>query len=984
MAALLLSLITHGVISYFTLPNTYDAFVHIFFADHYARFWFEPWEYRWYTGFFTVSYPPLVHQLTALISYIFPLKVAFAIYANIIMLVLIVGMYRFTKLFFDKITAGYAAILIVIVPSIIETLHVYGQVPTLSGLAWLLNALPFVYHYFTTKSRKYLFLSLAFLAVTICSHHVTVIFGMVFFIAPLIYMALSDANQKVLEGLPFRNYMIRVIRLALSNFKYLFLFGTSVISITVLLILPFWYWSKTDPIAQVSIPHGSRDNFLENTSSGLIFYVIPLLLVMALISAIVWKLMQYRKNIGWTVSFLMCLLLGSGGTTPIPRILLGDNAFNVLTLDRFGFWASIIAIPFLAHFIRSFISGKVSEYWKVRFGKAFHMQLLGLSAFAYFIFLIFTFHLSSFRPLQPRSVEIQPIINFLNRDEHLRWRFMTLGFGDQMAWLSANTLAATVDGNYHSARRLPELTTRPVERLENAKYLGDEGLASLQDFLTKADKYNLKYIFSNDRYYDPLLYYAGWNRASRLENGIMIWEKGNIPTIPPQVSKAFPENLKLCWGIIPVSTVVLVIILTLYYLRNIKTHREEKPFHSKNMSFYPKPVIFISSFTPLIFFSGFLFMEIKNLLFVEKQKDPASTIENFYNELDFQRFEESFRYFKNVPTYTLDQYLLEKSVNEGGLVPSYAKLDSIYVVIEQQNDITAELTAYTTWRTSLGKQLSNEKFLLEKQGKKWYILPPEVSFEIPEYQVRTYTFTLFKKQGKRVISTFPTVKDDRVKKAFARFESVNLRTSKENLYLAGNISNADDFPINIGLKARMVFKNDSIAEFYPSFHLFYNLSPKEKSFFRIDLPGVSDTASIKSLELFAETDLTEKGYIHGGAISFNNKLDCNSEEFTVEFYNELSSDINIPGLLMVKYDEGGYVSDVKTQIFNDAVRSGLHGEFTATFSNSESGAAKRINLPIELFINGTPRENYVPEDDSLHCKLILLPHCFIGQEIFLQ
>jgi hypothetical protein len=46
------------------------------------------------------------------------------------------------------------------------------------------------------------------------------------------------------------------------------------------------------------------------------------------------------------------------------------------------------------------------------------------------------------------------IINFLNQDQHDQWRYLPLGFGDQMATLSYQTKALTVDGNYHSARRL--------------------------------------------------------------------------------------------------------------------------------------------------------------------------------------------------------------------------------------------------------------------------------------------------------------------------------------------------------------------------------------------------------------------------------------------------------------------------------------------------------------------------------------------------
>jgi hypothetical protein len=31
---------------------------------------------------------------------------------------------------------------------------------------------------------------------------------------------------------------------------------------------------------------------------------------------------------------------------PLPKMVTGDNAFNILTLDNSVFWYSIIAIPF--------------------------------------------------------------------------------------------------------------------------------------------------------------------------------------------------------------------------------------------------------------------------------------------------------------------------------------------------------------------------------------------------------------------------------------------------------------------------------------------------------------------------------------------------------------------------------------------------------------------------------------------------------------
>ena len=47
LVAVLGALLYHGVLSiYGTYRNTYDAYVHIFFADHWSRSWFDHWDPR--------------------------------------------------------------------------------------------------------------------------------------------------------------------------------------------------------------------------------------------------------------------------------------------------------------------------------------------------------------------------------------------------------------------------------------------------------------------------------------------------------------------------------------------------------------------------------------------------------------------------------------------------------------------------------------------------------------------------------------------------------------------------------------------------------------------------------------------------------------------------------------------------------------------------------------------------------------------------
>ncbi len=975
LVAMCLVLLTHGIILYFTLPKTYDAFVHIFFADHYNRFWFEPFEYRWYTGFNTTSYPPLVHQAIALLGKVFPMKIAFVIYAILIFELLVIGVYRFSKLFASKRVAGIASILAVLSPALIETLHVYGQLPTLTGLAFLLNGLPFLYFYLRENKAFYLILFLGFLSLVVSSHHVTVIFGMVFFIAPLIFMALHDKSPN--KPADFQRFIGMMLLQIKQSWKQLFLTLSLIISLVVGLIFPYWVWSKNNPITQVSIPHGSRDNFLENFSSGLIFYIIPLALVFCVFLAIVFLITSHRRYIGWAVSFFLCLLLGSGGTTPLPKLMLGENAFNILTLDRFGFWAAIIALPFMATFIYSLLFGKVSQYWRKKWGKALHFTLLGITGFTYFLFLIFVFHLGSFRPLQPKEVEIEPITNFINRDHHYNWRYLTLGFGDQMAWLSANTLAATVDGNYHSARKLPELTSRPVERIENAKFSGKYGIASLSDFLSQAEKYHLKYVFSNDKYYDPLLYFMGWNRTIQLENGIMVWEKDNITSVPSMKLPYMNPILKYMWGIIPMSMALIVLLLTFYYLYRSKFKVPQPEYLLKDS--FSKTSMGVSSVLPLIFFSLFLIYEAHNAFLFNEQKSPETSVENYYNHLDFQEFEKAFSFIKPEPNYDFEKYLLEKSVTDGGMFPNYAQLDSVKVTPLFENKNQAEVLVQGFYNTAMGHIYKMETLSLEKQKNRWYILPKPIDYHISDEQVLQYDFRIFKKVGKRKISSFPTEIDDRIKKPFVQVSEMNWVQDESENYLVGEIMNADNVPVNFLLKLSIFLEDDVERHYYPKLNCKYNLSPKEITYFKIPF-SLTDSENVHHIEVNVSTNISERGYIQSGDIEYTEVRPGN---FDIQMTNTMPFDLTVPGVMGLERNSNGDLINVNLQVYEKALKSGQNREWNYPFPNSH---AKLVNKSIQLIINGN-KSRVKPLGDTQNNtknRYSFVPHSFISEAIYVH
>ena len=556
--ALLIVVVLHGgqlISSSFT--RTYDALIHLYFGAHYAKSFFDPWESGWYTGFSLTSYPPLSHYLIALFSHVFGLMGAFMATQFLALVGLTVGMYRFGKVFVTARAAGYGAVILMLSSAIAETVLVFGQLPTTLSLGLLLNAIPYAARYVQTGQRELLLKGAMFTAATTAAHHVTTLFGSVFFIAPVLLAIVLEGVSRPRDSEPRGGglaHLTRRVYRVLPRMYRAALYGASAITALVMVVLPYWLWSRSDPITQVSIPHGSRGNFLIRTDYGFMFWLVP----WATLLPIYWDaarrgLYSHRGIPRWPMlaSILLLSFLGTGGTTPYPKKLLG-GAFDILTLDRFTFWAVMLMMPFAGLVVESWRHGAWRVFVQARFGARVH-HLLGLL----FVTLAVTLTcavsaLTYYRKFQPAFIDVRPIVKFLESDGHDRWRYMVLGFGDQMAWLSANTHATTPDGNYHSARRLPELTATPVERLEGAKYTGVPGLGSLTQFLTTPARYNLRYMLSNDAFYDPALHALGWTRLGTLEGGIMVWEHAGIPPVQPRLPRReLPAWQRLMWALLP-------------------------------------------------------------------------------------------------------------------------------------------------------------------------------------------------------------------------------------------------------------------------------------------------------------------------------------------------------------------------------------------------------------------------------------------------
>jgi len=965
--------------------GTYDAWVHIFFADHYARSWWNPWEPRWYTGFTLVSYPPLTHQLTALISKFSSLPTGFILVMLSSSVISTLGIYRFSRLWVPHRPATYAALLAVFSSSIAETVHVFGQLPTMFVIGVMLNALPFVWRWVEDANSSDLFRGWALLMAAAAGHHVTTLFGMVFFSGPILATVLllkfrtphpteTDDDTDLSSWQSFKQLISRRITRVLPAFFRCGVFGVGLILILVITVLPYWLWSKSDPITQITIPHASRDSFLENTPAGFVFFVIPWGVLFAIIPYAFYKGFG-SKNWILASSLALLALLGTGGTTPIPAMML-RGAFYILTLDRFTFWASIVILPFAGLFVESLWHGRVGIWIASTFGAWWRYFVIAIFSASLVIFAIFTANLTQYRKFQPSPVDMTPIVEFLAKDNHDKWRYLTLGFGDQMAWLSAQTTALNVEGNYHSARRLPELTSTPIERLDGAKFTSIPGLGSLQAFLTNPQRYNLKYTFVNDDFYEPLLYFSGWHKLGTLENDVQVWERSDVPPLPAAIpAQVYPAWQRFMWGFLPVSSLFVVsfaffftmVIVPRFNLsfrttpivRIIARWRlvrfwliandKRKPLPPSedwqlqkkllqrilpDIRLNPRPlrrvwgVMLLFIFASVIFFT---FASVEDVV-----TSPESIILAYYDDIDFKRFSESYQYLDT----ELDQtaYLRWLSL-QGGILASFAKLENLYIdVLDEENDF-ARASVTAEWLTALGTYPVEQTWDLNRIDGQWKMrldVPPppdprttfintsELGFYL-DLPLGTLDETALQRgvldRALLSVSDLELVYAPDIPIGFTpepydagrvegRFDGV--------ISLVGAVKNHSPFPTHITVT--VILRNhqgERIAETNVMDTMIHQIWSQEVTPFRVQFDG-ADAADILSINRIASAEVIIRGVPTAFASPRSLILKPDTET-SGQLYNSQTFQVDIPAILRTTYGDDGRLLWVDTNYLEQAI-----------------------------------------------------------------
>lgn len=533
---LLLAVAVHGPLLLMQLPaNSYDAYTHMFFASHYAQHWFNPWNEQWFAGFSQTTYPPLAHQLIALFSFVFGLTASYMFVQLAAILLIAIGVLRYARLWVDQQSASYAALGSIFLGSLAVLTYQSGQINTLLGAGITLNALPYFYRWLRFGAFSNLLRAALITTAAAAVHHLT-LFTIALFAAPILWLALVDREQEGAEA-----SVPGVISRAAA-------FGAMIAVGIAVVLLPFWIAFFKNPVTQLPIPHPSRDNYLLNLRSGLNYWVVLYGALAVVVPFMFWRGFKSRRLTPLFFGWWITALIGLGGTTPVAHLLFG-RFFYVFTYERFTFLSTLMVLP---------IAGLLAAELINRFGRKAAIPLFGAAVLTGAFGVAWV----SFYPISDTPVQINEVASFLNRDDHSKFRYMTLGFGPQFSKLSINTSAATIDGDYNSARLLPEMTQYGAGKLDGAKYYGLGGMESLRAVLKHANQYGLKYVFVRDRYYEPLLAFAGWRPAEVYNNGLVtLWVKDDVPPAQRmQFDMPPPPWQGVIWGLLPMAVALLSIL----------------------------------------------------------------------------------------------------------------------------------------------------------------------------------------------------------------------------------------------------------------------------------------------------------------------------------------------------------------------------------------------------------------------------------------
>lgn len=897
IAILLIAVAVHFPLMLMETPlNSYDAHYHIFFAAHYAQHWFNPWNTKWYAGFSQTMYPPLPQQWTALFSHVMGLNLAYLLVQFVFILLLPVGVYRYAKLWVNERAASYAALGSVFIGALAFLVYQAGQLSTTAAAPLYLLALPFLYNWIRFGSFRSLLKGLVLGAAAAAAHHVTLIFGSAFIAIPVIWLAVMDAREDHSEEHASSAAVIgRAVVFAV------------LIAIAVGIVLyPFFVAVLHNPVKQTPIPHPSRLNFLLHPEWMMNYFIIPYGAIILALPWIFYYGATRRRLRPLFVGFWGMFILSLGGTTPLPKWILG-RVWEVLTYERFTVLSCAMALP---------IVGLIAEKLIDRYRRPAMAWMFAAAALTCGLAVSWT----TFHPATPDPFNVQPVIDFLNRENHSQYRYICLGFGPQMSEVNTYAKAGTVDGDYNSARLLPELTKYGGAQLNSAKYFGTSGMDALLAILKHADEYGVRFVFVRERWYEPLLSFAGWRPTEEFDNGMVtLWSKDDVPPARPIVvdPQAIPTRLQgILWGILPIGSSILAIILLIilpekqYSSLAASSAREADLARARSATSSGRGFGMGVAFAVLTFSALAAGLVLDRTGTTTRANSPNGVVQQFMADIEARNFDAAYGLLSNKSAVDRQQFVFDATGDHEDLL-TYANLQSADTTVLHQSDNDAMVRAALTWSTAVGTFHETRELKAVKDNGDWRIEWPQTEARRVPPQVIPLTFLQWDVIRRGPQDDWGTSDVDAPR---VRIIAMNATEYNGSAVVLGEIENQDTVPAFVSVESTLLGEGGKVLDDESSFDkINHVLLPKAISPFRIDFPGVP-LKKVKDIKMRTGQLLISASADPNIGVT-NQKVTTNStgqHVLTADLVDEGGRVINIPHVILTTYDSNGkliWVSD---------------------------------------------------------------------------
>lgn len=534
------------------VDSTYDAYTHMMFGSHYLLDWWAAVDNRWYLGFEVTTYPPLAHQVLAILtapvyhltslSMLDSFELAYLAISCVLTLAFPYAVFRFSELFTSRRAAANAGIVAAVFSGWWTLLAVFGQYPTFFAIVLVLFGGVFLHSHLTRPSITTGVMTVLLTALVPLTHHfstISILFGAYAVVVADTARDVESVKTSVRRGLPVAVVAVLVVVVALYPFVEFLLTGPS----------------------QPTIPHMSRRSWLEGDVLDRTQFDFVLWSGGVLLLAIPATISTARKNRPLIVALgfgLLFGLLSLGQTTPLPSLVYGGLA-ETLTYYRFAVWGGVLVLPVIGATIHRQLDADRRRSIVVS-------ALVVAVIVAIVVANLVTATAGIAPPTEPRDESTEAIETFMESDQHFKWRYLTLGMPTKLGAIGvAAPHAQTIDGYYNTGRspeKLPRLFHSSTSQLSSVKHQSEEARATLRHYLENHEQFNVKFVFSSDPYYADFLRDAGFEVLYDWEQrGLRVWYYPEVEQFTQTPPDPVEGHTGYAWGLVPIGCLLGAIAL---------------------------------------------------------------------------------------------------------------------------------------------------------------------------------------------------------------------------------------------------------------------------------------------------------------------------------------------------------------------------------------------------------------------------------------